>query len=92
MAEKELAATRRDHDMDAIVVRMRQVAISTADRFSSATSGSGRNGCHLVRPVGQLLEFVTFTLRRPRRGLIHQATIHPPKGSARRAEGARVMV
>lgn len=34
--EEELAATRRDHGIDWIVVCMHQVAISTADRFNGA--------------------------------------------------------
>ena len=34
--EEELAATRRDHDIDWIVMCMHQVAISTADRFNGA--------------------------------------------------------
>jgi hypothetical protein len=37
--EKELAATRENHDIDWIVVCMHQVAISTADRFNGADLG-----------------------------------------------------
>jgi hypothetical protein len=37
--ENELAATRRDHDVDWVVVCMHQVAISTADMFNGADLG-----------------------------------------------------
>jgi purple acid phosphatase-like protein/calcineurin-like phosphoesterase family protein len=37
--EKELAAARRDHDVDWLVVCMHQVAISTADKFNGADLG-----------------------------------------------------
>jgi hypothetical protein len=37
--EKELAATRGNHDIDWIVVCMHQVAISTADKFNGADLG-----------------------------------------------------
>ena len=37
--ERELAATRRDSDIDWIVVCMHQVAISTADKFNGADLG-----------------------------------------------------
>ena len=37
--EKELAAARRDHDVDWVVVCMHQVAISTADKFNGADLG-----------------------------------------------------
>jgi 3',5'-cyclic AMP phosphodiesterase CpdA len=37
--EKELAAARSDRDVDWIVVRMHQVAISTADKFNGADLG-----------------------------------------------------
>ncbi|MDR3436652.1 metallophosphoesterase family protein [Telmatospirillum sp.] len=37
--EKELAAARRDHDVDWVVVCMHQVAISTADLFNGADLG-----------------------------------------------------
>ena len=37
--EKELAAARRNHDIDWIVVCMHQVAISTADKFNGADLG-----------------------------------------------------
>ena len=37
--EKELAAARKDHDIDWIVVCMHQVAISTADKFNGADLG-----------------------------------------------------
>ena len=37
--EKELAATRANHDIDWIVVCMHQVAISTADKFNGADLG-----------------------------------------------------
>ena len=38
-SEKELAATRRDHDVDWIVVHMHQVAVSTVDKFNGADLG-----------------------------------------------------
>jgi 3',5'-cyclic AMP phosphodiesterase CpdA len=37
--ERELAASRRDHDVDWIVVCMHQVAVSTADKFNGADLG-----------------------------------------------------
>jgi Calcineurin-like phosphoesterase/Purple acid Phosphatase, N-terminal domain len=37
--ETELAAARRDHDVDWVVVCMHQVAISTADKFNGADLG-----------------------------------------------------
>jgi hypothetical protein len=37
--ERELSATRNDHDIDWIVVCMHQVAISTADKFNGADLG-----------------------------------------------------
>src|SRR5580693_5265390 len=43
--ENELAATRRNRDIDWVVVCMHQVAISTADKSMARTLGSARNGC-----------------------------------------------
>src|SRR5262249_30538083 len=36
--ERELAAAHQDHDVDWIVVRMHQAAISTADKFNGAAT------------------------------------------------------
>jgi hypothetical protein len=55
--EKELAAARRDHDVDWIVVCMHQVAISTADKFNGADLGIRQEWVPLFDKYG----------RRPRR-------------------------
>ena len=79
--ERELAATRRDHDVDWIVVCMHQVAISTADKFNGADLGIRQEWLPLFDKYGVDLVVCGhehhYERSHPIRGRQHNATLTP---------------
>ena len=85
--EKELAAARRDHDIDWVVVCMHQVAISTADKFNGADLGIREEWVPLFDKYGVDLVVCGhehhYERSHPIRGHEENATLTPvPAGTA----------
>jgi hypothetical protein len=86
--EQELAATRRNRDIDWIVVCMHQVAISTADKFNGADLGVRQEWLPLFDRYGVDLVVCGhehhYERSHPIRGQQHNATLTPIPVSKRK--------